>query len=230
VDGSTGAVDGPAVRAAATVAMQCEKHGTATGPGAALAGRVEVADIGITPLATQVFMAERADVAAALPRRALNAHKRSGGAVAMLAGSAGMAGAAVLCARGAVRMGAGYATVGATAAVARSVAGLVPEVLTSRLTDEEILGPDALGAFGPVLERAASVAIGPGLGRGDEQRALVHKALASVDLPVVLDADGLNALTGDTGPSRGALRANGRDAPSGRDEPAARDRGRGRPT
>lgn len=196
VAGATGAVEGPAVRAAVTVAMGAEKLGTALPPGSVHAGRVEVAGIGIPVEPGLVSCAEPADVAALLPPRSPLAHKRSSGAVALLAGSDGMSGAAVLAARGALRAGAGYATVGATPRVAAVVAASVPEVVTARVSDRAVLGPDALDGLGDVVARATAVAIGPGLGRGDGQRALVERVLASAGAPVVVDADGLNVLAG----------------------------------
>ncbi|MGH2694019.1 MAG: NAD(P)H-hydrate dehydratase [Actinomycetota bacterium] len=198
VNGGTGAVEGPAVRAEVTVAMAAEKLGTALPPGALRAGAVEVADIGIRVTGARTFMAGQRDVAAVLPARAMDAHKRSSGAVALLAGRRGMTGAAILAARGAVRMGAGYATVGGTAEVDAAVASVLPEVLSEVVTDSDVLGPEALASFSQTLERAAALALGPGLGRGEGQRALVEEALAKVDLPVVVDADGLNVLARHT--------------------------------
>ncbi|HEX2050843.1 MAG TPA: NAD(P)H-hydrate dehydratase [Actinomycetota bacterium] len=197
VAGATGAVVGPAVRAHVTVAMGAEKLGTALSPGSVLAGRVEVVDIGIDVAPGLVSCPEPDDVSALLPPRAPLAHKRSSGAIALLAGSDGMSGAAVLAARGALRAGVGYVTVGATPRVAAVVAAAVPEAVTARASDRGALGPDALAALGDVVERATAVAIGPGLGRGDGQRALVERALATVAAPVVVDADGLNVLSGD---------------------------------
>ena len=200
VDGATGAAEGPAVRAEVTVAMAAEKLGTATGAGALDSGRVEVADIAIPVSRAKTHMVERRDVADALPHRSPDAHKRSGGAVALLAGSGGMTGAAVLSARGAVRTGAGYATVGGTSSVDAVVAATLPEVLSKVVTDQDVLGPEALADFSPVLDRANVLAIGPGLGAGSSQRALVEKVLATVDLPMVVDADGLNVLAGHSRP------------------------------
>src|SRR5918996_2658205 len=141
VNGVTGAVDGSAVRADVTVAMAAEKLGTALPPGALHAGAVEIADIGIRVTGARTFMAERSDVAAVVPARPKDAHKRTSGAVALLAGARGMTGAAILAARGAVRMGAGYATVGCTAAVDEAVASVLPEVLSRVVTDSDVLGP-----------------------------------------------------------------------------------------
>ena len=198
VDGSTGAVHGPAVAAEVTVAMAAEKIGTAVGRGATLAGSVEVADIGVQVEKASVHMIERADVARALPRRGADAHKKSSGSVALLAGSDEVGGAALLAARGAVRAGAGYATLGTTPGVKQAVTGAIPELLCRAVTAADVLGPDAVEAFRDVIEGADALAIGPGIGRGPDQEKLVEAALHEARAPVVIDADGLNVLAGRT--------------------------------
>jgi hydroxyethylthiazole kinase-like uncharacterized protein yjeF len=196
VDGATGAVEGPVVAAHATVAMGAEKLGTAVSPGARCAGEVEVADIGIPVTGSMAAMVEPGDVVGVLPRRSPDAHKRSGGSVAVLAGSNDVTGAAVLTARGAARMGAGYVTVGSTTAVRRVVATKCPEALIETATEDDVLGPAALERLATVLERADALAVGPGLGRGEPQGRLLDAIVSGVELPVVIDADGLNALAG----------------------------------
>jgi hydroxyethylthiazole kinase-like uncharacterized protein yjeF len=200
VDGLTGAASSHGVRARVTVVMGAEKYGTAVGHGSVLAGRVSVADIGIRVETDLVAMAEPDDVHRVLPRRLPDAHKRSGGAVAVLAGSDGMSGAALLTCRGAVRMGAGYATLGSTPSVVAAKAVTLPEVLSETVADAGVLGPDALDRFSSVLERVQALALGPGLGRGFQQRNLVAHALEGVSHPLVVDADALNALVQHTQP------------------------------
>jgi ADP-dependent NAD(P)H-hydrate dehydratase / NAD(P)H-hydrate epimerase len=68
---------------------------------------------------------------------------------------------------------------------------------------KEVLGPDALYALADAIARADAVAVGPGIGTGDGQRAFVERLLATVDVPVVLDADALNVLAADTSPLSG---------------------------
>jgi len=193
VDGATGRAEGPAVEAQATVVVQAEKIGTAVGDGAALAGQVEVVDIGIDVDGAGAWMAERADASRVLPRRTVDAHKRSGGSVVSIGGSAGMSGAAILAARAAARAGAGYVTAGVTEAVEPILSGTLPEVLTEA-SPGEALGPAVVDALEPALERADAVAIGPGLGTGEAQRGLLDALLPAVGIPLVIDADGLNLL------------------------------------
>ena len=195
VEGATGRAEGAAVEARATIVMQAQKVGTAVGRGAALAGDVEVVDIGIGVKGAGAWMAESSDVARRLPRRMVDAHKRSGGSVVSIGGSAGMSGAAILAARAAARAGAGYVTAGVTAAVEPILSGMLPEVLTVT-GPGDALGPSAMQAFAPALERADAVAIGPGLGTGDAQAGLLDALVPAVEVPVVIDADGLNLLAG----------------------------------
>lgn len=193
VDGLTGAVDGPAVEADVTVAMGAEKYGTALPPGRTHAGRVQVADIGMVLEPAAVSVMDLDDAARAIPFRGPDDHKRSVGSVAILAGSDGMSGAAILASKGAVRAGAGYATLLTTPYVDHAKKTLIPEVL-SKVIDASELGPEVLRDFSEVVQRADAVAIGPGLGQGKRQRDLVDQVLRTVDVPVVLDADALNVL------------------------------------
>lgn len=197
VNGTTGAIDGAAVLADVTVAIAAQKIGTAVGHGAVNSGLVEVADIGIPIGSGRAAMPSRADIARLLPERTEDSHKRSRGSVAILGGSEGMSGAVILAARGAMRAGAGYVTVGVTEHISSVVTSSVPEVLTRGLSGEESLGPGSFEEFKPVLEKATAVAVGPGLGHGRPQGELVNLMLASVDLPMVVDADGLNVLAPD---------------------------------
>jgi hydroxyethylthiazole kinase-like uncharacterized protein yjeF len=200
VDGATGGVAGVAVDAAVTVAMGAEKLGTALSPGAARAGTVVVADIGIPIPPAAVHLVEEDDVRRALPARAPHAHKRTAGSVIVLAGSESTRGAALLTCRGAGRMGAGYVTLASTRSVVAAATGFAPELLTATVAGGDVLGPEALDDLGAALERADCLALGPGIGTGDHQRALIERVLAEVDLPLVLDADALNVLAGDVSP------------------------------
>lgn len=195
VAGATGAVAGAAVQATVTVAMGAEKLGTALSPGAALAGRVIVADIGIPIPSVSTHLAEDDDVRRVLPRRSPDAHKRSGGSVVVLAGSEVTRGAALLTCRGAGRAGAGYVTLVSTPSVVAAATVVAPEALT-RAVDGDVLGPDALDHFA----QAEAVALGPGIGKGPVQRALCERALLEVDRPLILDADALNVLAEDVAP------------------------------
>ena len=195
VNGLTGEVLGEAVTADVTVAMAAQKIGTAVGEGALRAGIVEVADIGIAS-SGEIQMLERADVAHILGRRQIDSHKRSWGSVLVVAGSDAMPGAAALVVRGAIRAGCGYVTIACTEKVGAVVNELCPEALVRVVTQADHLGPGILDRVEDVLAKATAVAAGPGLGTGEDQAALVRALASNIDLPLVLDADALNALPG----------------------------------
>ncbi|HVL98793.1 MAG TPA: NAD(P)H-hydrate dehydratase [Egibacteraceae bacterium] len=202
VDADTGAVPGEAVRADLTVSLGAHKRGLHLWPARGHCGRLVLGDLGIAdgadaPVATVL---ERADVAALLPRLEPTAHKRTRGVVVALAGSAGMSGAAALVARGAMAAGAGLVTLATSGAVLPLVAPAVPEALTAALPDDD---PDAAFArLAAALEGADALAVGPGLGRSEAAVALVRRVVAEVDVPLVLDADGINAFSAEADPAR----------------------------
>jgi ADP-dependent NAD(P)H-hydrate dehydratase / NAD(P)H-hydrate epimerase len=186
--------NGEVVEADVTVAMGAEKLSTALGD-PEVVGRVEVADIGIPVEGVSVAMIENEDAALSLPHREPEAHKRSVGSVAIVAGSSAITGAAALTARGAIRGGTGYATLGSTHEAVAVARELCPELLTVEV-EGDVVGPDALDDLAEVVGRAGALAVGPGLGVGKRQTAFVERVLAEVELPVILDADGLNVLEG----------------------------------
>jgi ADP-dependent NAD(P)H-hydrate dehydratase / NAD(P)H-hydrate epimerase len=187
---------GGLVPADITVALAAEKLQTFFGD-PSVAGVVEVADIGIPVQRARVHVWEAADVAEHLPHPGVDDHKTSHGSVVVLAGSDHTTGAPMLTARGAARMGAGYVTLGSTERVIAAAETRLPETLKTVVGPAAVLGPGALDAMTDALERADVVALGPGLGTGDDQRKLVQRALADLDHPLVLDADALNVLAGD---------------------------------
>ncbi|HEY6147359.1 MAG TPA: NAD(P)H-hydrate dehydratase, partial [Thermoanaerobaculia bacterium] len=142
---------------------------------------------------------EREDVRRILTPRRLDSHKGDFGRLAIVAGSRGKAGAAVLAARGALRAGAGLVTVFGIPAVAAAVVGSLPEAMTSELPEQD--GAIA-GKAGRALARALSAfdaaVLGPGLTVTEGTRGALRAALQT-RIPVVLDADALNAFAGGPG-------------------------------
>ncbi len=199
VDGSTGAANGPAVGADATVTFGALKPGVVFDPGATLAGRVQVADIGFPPnlIHPDAWMVEPADAAVLVPVRPTDAHKRSTGVVLVVAGSRDMTGAPVLAASAAYRAGAGLVMLAAPrSALAVAQRALVEAVFVP--LPETDAGTMAAGAVEVVAERFGGVhalAVGPGLSTHPETAAAVRRMVAASPVPVVLDADGLNAFS-----------------------------------
>jgi ADP-dependent NAD(P)H-hydrate dehydratase len=144
---------------------------------------------------------EQIETVPALPPRPRDSHKGRFGSVLIVAGSRGMAGAAALCGGAALRSGAGLVRVATPAEVQPTVASFEPSYMTYPLPCDGN-GTIQFGAAQPVLERliapADVVAVGPGLGQTDDIRELVKFLLASTGKPLVIDADGLNALVGQT--------------------------------
>ena len=195
VDADTGAVLGQAVRASATVTFTCAKPGLYQGEGGVCAGKVRVESIGIPH--ELVWKLERAEDALwamdaghyVLPRRPAAAHKGDFGKVFILAGSEGYTGAPVLAAKAAARMGAGLVYLYVPREIYPIVAVKCDEPMVFPLPeqDEEVLR----------RARECDVAlIGPGLGRSQRAARLCGLLLEELDIPVVLDADGINLTAG----------------------------------
>jgi hydroxyethylthiazole kinase-like uncharacterized protein yjeF len=180
VDASTGEVRGEAVRATLTVTFHGRKVGHAVAPGRFRRGEIVVADIGLEHAETEHALATPA-IIDLVPRRQPGDTKYSAGSVLVVGGSPGMTGAVCLTAEAAFRADAGYVAVAAP-----------PEslpVIETRLL-EAVKRP--LDEVWDATERARALAIGPGLGRG--RKELVRRLLQEVDLPAVVDADGLYEL------------------------------------
>jgi len=134
-----------------------------------------------------------------LLHRSLDAHKGDFGHIFILAGSIRFFGAAVLCAEAVMRSGAGLVTLGIPASLAQSVIKIKPkEVMILPLAETEE-GTLSLAAYKKVkifMQDADALAIGPGLTQNKSTQALVRKLISTISKPMVIDADGLNALVG----------------------------------
>jgi NAD(P)H-hydrate epimerase len=191
----TGRALGVAVRADCTVTFGLAKIGQVVPPGSLACGRLEIVDIGVPPeaiaaVAPRTRVLDDAAVGALLPRRAPETHKGTTGHLLVIAGSRGKSGAALLCAGAAARSGAGLTTLAVPAELQSVVEGHVREAMT-----EAFAGVDDVARL---LEGRAAVACGPGLGLTDATRAVVAHVVARCEAPLVLDADGLNAVAGTT--------------------------------
>ncbi|HXY85935.1 MAG TPA: NAD(P)H-hydrate dehydratase [Gaiellaceae bacterium] len=179
VDASTGEVAGVAVEAVATIAFHGDKVGLVVTPGAFHAGEVEIVDIGLEEQETEHARPTR-ELLELVPHRSHRDTKYTAGSVLVVGGAPGYTGAACLSARAAFRADAGYVAV---AAPRESLPVLETQLL------EAVKRPldDVWGA----VERARALALGPGLGRSEETKTLVHRLLEETDRPAVVDADAL---------------------------------------
>lgn len=199
----TGACLGACVRATSTVTLAEWKRGLVLFPGRNCAGKVQVADIGIPHCAVQripcnTFYLEGKDIASWLPERPAHAHKGRFGKVLVLAGSTGMTGAATLTSLASLRAGAGLVVLGIPKSLNPILEVKLTEVITRPLaeTPEGTLSLSAEPEIRSLLEWADVLAIGPGLSRNPETAELVRRIVMTTSLPLVLDADGINAFEG----------------------------------
>jgi ADP-dependent NAD(P)H-hydrate dehydratase / NAD(P)H-hydrate epimerase len=200
VEGDTGAVRGPAVTAGLTVTFGAPKVGTVLFPGAAYVGVLEVADIGFPPdlVRGEVQLIESGDVAGLLAPREADTHKRATGVVLVVAGSRRMTGAPLLVAQGAYRMGAGLVTMAVPEGILPVVQAGLPEATFLPLP-EGPAGAVAEGGADIDLSPFGAVALGPGLSTDGEASAFVRRLVARSPVPVVVDADAINAFAGRSG-------------------------------
>jgi NAD(P)H-hydrate epimerase len=202
VDAGTGEVAGEAVEAHVTVSFGAPKLGALLHPGRARVGRLVAGEIGFPPLEpgdAGAWVVTPAWVQERLPRRALDTHKNAVGRLVVVAGSPGMAGAAVLAAQAAFRVGAGLVQVASPPSNRTVLQAAVPEAI--------YVDPEAGGALEDALSRAAAVAVGPGLGTDPGAEALLARVLSVPGPALVADADALNLLAaGRPGPAAEALR------------------------
>jgi NAD(P)H-hydrate epimerase len=204
IDSASGRVLGCAVKAYMTVTFALAKCGHILYPGAEYSGRIRIVDIGIpaeiTATAEGYEFLDGDAVKPLLKRRSRSAHKGDCGHCLIIAGSTGMSGAAAMAANSAVRAGAGLVTLAAPAGINQILEMKTTEVMTLPLKDE---GSGCLCSAAKVsIEEALAgkrvVAMGPGIARRPETAQLVRELAASIDLPMVIDADGLNAVSEDT--------------------------------
>ncbi|HYL26447.1 MAG TPA: NAD(P)H-hydrate dehydratase [Candidatus Nitrosotalea sp.] len=195
VDAMTGAVTPDAVRASATVALAALKPGLLLEPAREYAGRLWCAPIGISDaeLGAQPreFAAlDDAEFLRLLPRRKSDTDKRAAGAPLIVAGSAQFPGAAVLCARGAARAGAGYVTVATPSSAAAALRTHLVEQVVVELADDA--SPEAIAReLIEISKRNGAVAIGPGLGLDNRTGEIFARFVEASSLPMVIDASAL---------------------------------------
>ena len=200
VNASTGQVDGAAARCVATVAFHRGKPGLWINPGKAYAGEVHVIDIGIprtgSPEAPDAGVITPG-VLRDMPRRGAASTKFSSGNVFIIGGSHGLTGAPCMAAMAAIRAGAGYVTVGAPAPLELSfTVRLLEAMMVGLPADDGALSQEGLEQAVKAIGRADAVILGPGLSKKSGAQQLARDLIERIDVPLVIDADGLNALEG----------------------------------
>ncbi len=193
---------GPAVQAYLTVTFALPKRGLLLYPAARYVGTLKVVDIGIPRNLLEdpqlkVNLVEADEVAEVLRPRDPNAHKGTFGHVLVIAGSAGKTGAAFLCALASLRVGAGLCTLALPESLNDLMEAKLTEAMTKGLpeTEERSLAVAALDDLLALAEGKDAVAIGPGLSTHPSTARLVRELLPLLRIPMVVDADGINALS-----------------------------------
>jgi ADP-dependent NAD(P)H-hydrate dehydratase / NAD(P)H-hydrate epimerase len=193
---------GDSIEAGVTVTIAAPKLPLVLPPAETRAGDVVIADIGIPAAILEsldgprVALLTKPAMRDLIPPRTADTHKGDYGRVLVVAGSPGKTGAANLAAQGALRSGAGLVTVATPVSCQAIVGAMAPEYMTEGLPEtDEGLDADAVER---VLELARDVvAIGPGLGQAPATRDFVIRLVDRATMPLVIDADGLNAFSAE---------------------------------
>jgi hydroxyethylthiazole kinase-like uncharacterized protein yjeF len=198
VDASTGEVEGGCVRAVLTVTFHSPKVGLWVLPGKAYCGHVEVIEIGIPeggPEASYDAGLIRSPVLDLVPPRGIDSTKFSSGSVLVVGGSVGLTGAVCMTCEAAMRAGAGWVRAAVPSSLNIVFEQKLTEVMTVPLPDEDgHLTTDGVDAVVEAAERADAVVVGPGLGRSRGSLELARMLVSKLERPLLLDADGLNAV------------------------------------
>lgn len=201
VNADSGVIPGAHFTADVTVTFGLPKIGLVTYPARAAAGELVIADISIprkvleeSPFAA--LLPEIADIKRMLPKRAMDGHKGTFGHLLIGAGSTGMGGAAALCSLAALRMGTGLVTAALPSGLVGPFETGVMEVIARPLaqTESGSIASDAADIFIQAAGAMQAVILGPGLSTHPSTAAFAKRAVAEIEAPMVVDADGLNCL------------------------------------
>lgn len=203
VDSDTGDIKGVGIYANLTVTFGLPKIGITLYPGLEYTGKLVVADINFPPALlsaprTTVLITKDL-VTPMMPYRHPNANKGHFGPILIIGGSPGMTGAVVLAAKAALKAGAGVVTVAVSQSLAALVKSRSDEVIVAGLKEnkEGFISEDAYSHIMELAGQAKIVVIGPGMGRDKGTQSLIKKLIKDIKKPMVIDADGLNALESD---------------------------------
>ncbi|NWG04101.1 MAG: NAD(P)H-hydrate dehydratase [Syntrophaceae bacterium] len=202
LDANTGKPFGTAIRATLTVTFGLPKIGHLISPGLDYVGKIKVVDIGIPQrlieeekIPTYLLEEDEIQKWLSIPRQP-DTHKGDYGHLLVIAGSVGKTGAAAMACQAALKMGAGLVTLAIPKSLNPIMEMKLTEVMTEPLpeTPKQTLSLRAFSSIIRLCENKKAVIIGPGLGLLKETQSLVLKLIRTLDLPIILDADGLTAL------------------------------------
>ncbi len=203
LNSDTGQPCGISIQAAATATFAFAKIGHLVYPGPQYCGPVDIIDIGIPPFIADKVGARQHLITAptvhtSVGQRPPDAHKGRTGHLLVAAGATGKTGAAAMTAEAALRMGAGLVTLAIPESLNPILETRLVEVMTTPLADEGkgFMTTAAYGAIAEAAQGKQCLALGPGLGTAAQTRDLVLRMVKEIELPMVIDADGLNHLAG----------------------------------
>ncbi len=206
LNADNGTFSGSVIEADYTFTLAQPKYGLFISPGREMSGQVEIIPIGIPDdvvdsfnLDCDILTAKK--VTSLLPERKPDGHKGDFGRVMVLAGSTGMTGAAILAGKATLRSGCGLVKICCPETILPTIASNIIEAVTEPLPDIKKQGKLALRGLGQIRKIASendSVIIGPGLGQHFQTTELIRRFVTELDKPMIIDADGLNALVGHT--------------------------------
>src|SRR4030067_1786391 len=201
INSDTGEIMGAAVMATTTVTFALPKRGHFLYPGSDYAGRLQIVDISIPAEAIKkeaIYLSRLTghDMQGIGPSRLSDSHKGTNGHALVIAGSIGKGGAAAMTALSCLRTGAGLLTLAVPKSVQPIVAGKLTEVMTQPLaeTDEQKIAATAAETLIAISRDKEVVAIGPGLTTKKETVSVVKRVIRETGIPVVIDAEAINAL------------------------------------
>ncbi len=204
LDSDTGKPRGCCIQATVTVTFALPKIGHVVLPGSEFVGKLEVVDIGIPPVVIDEvgprnYLLTQKMIMTAFQSRDARSHKGTTGHLLVIGGSPGKTGAAIMTSQAAMRAGAGLVTLGLPKSLNVAVESQLTEVMTEPLPEnaDQTLGSSAHRKILRQLERKNGLAIGPGMGAAKPTQNLVRRLIQASHVPVVIDADGLNALVGN---------------------------------
>ncbi|MDF1545853.1 MAG: NAD(P)H-hydrate dehydratase [bacterium] len=206
LNADNGQHQGEVVSADYTYPLALPKYGLYVSPGRELSGKIRVVPIGIpenviASIGLNCSLTTSTKVTLSLPKRDAEGHKGTFGKLLIVAGSLGMTGAAALAAKSALRSGCGMTKIGCPSSVLPVISTLCAESTGHPLPEVRKKGALALRSLGEIkrlLPQHDALVLGPGLGQHHETAKLVYRLVAALELPTVVDADGLNAIARNT--------------------------------
>jgi len=204
ISADTGEIFGAAIKADTTLTMALPKRGHFVQEGLTHCGVLKVVDIGLPPELIEdahidVSLITPEHIKELIPAQDKDAHKGRMGHLLVLAGALGKSGAARLTSLAALRSGAGLVTTVLPESIEQTVSSQTMEIMTVPLpeSDEGTVALSAEKTLSSIIKGKKSLAIGPGLSQDQETQHLVLRLISTVVLPMVIDADGINAVAVD---------------------------------